>query len=216
MLEFQSIMSATLYRIHPDNPEGRKISQIVELLNQGGLVLFPTDSVYAVGASLYNRNAIREISKVRNLTSTKHDFSLICRDMHQVSEFTLPFSRPVFKLMNRCLPGPYTFILHANKQVERLFGTKKHEIGLRVPDHPISQALVAELSHPLIVSSLHNPDDPIQEYFTNPEELWDEFQHKVDAIIDGGPGSLEPSTVIDCTVEEPLLVREGKGSVEGI
>ena len=209
-------MPATLYRIHPENPEGRKIGQVVEMLNQGGLVLFPTDSVYAVGASLYNRNAIAAISKVKDLKEAKSDFSLICRDMHQVSEFTLPFSRPVFKLMNRCLPGPYTFILQANKQVERLFGTKKHEIGVRVPDHPISQALVAELGHPLIVSSLHNNEDRVQEYYSDAEEVWERYKHEVEAVIDGGIGSQEPSTVINCVEDEPVLVRTGKGPVEGI
>ncbi|MBI1183825.1 threonylcarbamoyl-AMP synthase [bacterium] len=202
-----------LLKIYPDNPAPRHIDMVVNTLKEGGLVIYPTDSVYAIGCDMYNQEAIDRLCQVIGKKSENANLALICYDLKNISEYCLPFSNSVYKLMRSSLPGAYTFILKANNKVPKLFKNKKKEIGIRVPDNNIPREIVNALGNPIVTASI-KLNDPINEYPTNAEIIYDEFKNRVDLVIDGGPGSTEHSTVLDCTGEEVLLIREGKGLVE--
>ncbi len=203
-----------LLEIHPSNPEARKIAQAVKILKDGGIVVYPTDTIYTFGCDLNNKKAIEQIARIKGVNPKETHFSLICSSMKCVNDYSLPFSRSTFKMMNSTLPGPYTYILNANKNVPKLFHFKKSTIGIRIPDNNIARALAEELGNPLVATSVHNDADPLLEYLTDPIEIHQRYGHLVDLVIDGGPGSNEASTVIDATGSEPELIREGKGYVE--
>jgi len=199
--------------IHPENPESRKIKQAADIIRDGGIVIFPTDTIYALGCDLGNNRTIEKVCKILGKKPQKANLSLICSDLSDLSKYSAPLNSTTFKLMKQCLPGPYTFILPASRLVPKLFQSNKKTIGIRVPENQIVHDLMQELGHPIASSSVHSEDE-IQDYLTDPDEIYDSFSHQIDLFIDGGPGDNEPSTIIDCVDGTPYLVREGKGEVE--
>lgn len=204
-----------IIRIDQDNPDDRGIKKAVACLKEGGVIIYPTDTVYTLGCDISNKKAYEKICKLKNVKPNKANFSMVCYDLSHISDFTLNLSTPTYKLMHRLLPGPYTFILRANKTVQKIFGYKKNEIGIRVPDNNIARALVKELGRPILSASTKH-EDVILEYMTDPEELEEAYSVTVDLVIDGGMGKNIPSTIIDYTEETPVLIREGLGSSEEI
>ncbi|MDX2001970.1 MAG: L-threonylcarbamoyladenylate synthase [Chitinophagales bacterium] len=204
---------AMYINIHPDNPEPRKINQIATLLREGGLIIYPTDTIYAIGCDIYNKAGIEQIIRIKGIKPKEAHFSIVCHDLSHISEYTNSFSRSVFKLMKSTLPGPFTYILNANKNIPRIYGFKKDTIGIRVPECKIARDLVQALGNPIIATSVHDDEDEMLEYLTDPWEINERFGNRVDAVIDGGMGSLDASTIIDATGEEPLVIREGKGKL---
>ncbi|HTM66849.1 MAG TPA: L-threonylcarbamoyladenylate synthase [Flavipsychrobacter sp.] len=198
-----------LLHIHPENPQPRLIQQAIEILRNGGVIIYPTDTIYGLGCDIYNAKAIERISRIKKLDPKKANFSFVCSDLSNLSEYAKSISTPVFRILKNSLPGPYTFILEASKQVPKLMKSKKDTVGIRVPDHNITQALVSALGHPVMSVSLPMDDDV--EYYTDPEQIHDIFEKQVDLVIDGGVGNTMPSTVIDCTGDTPVLLRKGAG-----
>lgn len=201
-----------ILNIHPRNPEPRKISEVVHLLSKGGVAVVPTDTIYAFICDIRQYKAFEKICRLKGVKPEKANFSMMCADLSNISTYAKPFDRMVYKTLNKALPGPYTFILEASHEVPALFRSRKKTIGLRVPDHPIIQSIIAGLGNPLIVTSLHDLDS-IKEYPTDPVEIAEEWEHIVDVVVDGGAGRLVPSTVIDCTSGAPELIREGAGDI---
>jgi tRNA threonylcarbamoyl adenosine modification protein (Sua5/YciO/YrdC/YwlC family) len=206
-------MAAEFLKIHPVNPEGRKIQRAVDILKNGGIVIYPTDTIYGIGCDLMNRKSIERLCHLMNVKPQKLDLSFICTDLSQISEYVKRMDTPVFKILKKTLPGPYTFILESSSRVPRILNVNKKTVGVRIPDHAIPIAIVVSLGNPLITSSIKD-DDIIKEYTTDPEEIYEDFKHSVDLVIDGGPGNNIPSSVIDCTGAELVVVREGMGGVE--
>ncbi len=202
-----------LLEIHPENPEKRKIRQVVDILEKGGVIIYPTDTVYGLGCDIYNRKAYERICRIRGIKPEKANFSFVCSDLTHMSEFTLPFNNTAFKTMKATLPGPYTYILKASGNVPKMFKNKKRTVGLRLPDHPITLAIMEELGRPILSASIKSDDEIIQ-YPTDPWEIYEEYGKIVDVVIDGGFGNNIPSTVVDFTDDEPVVIREGAGSVE--
>jgi len=204
-----------LLRIHPDNPDARRLDQAVRALRTDGVVVVPTDTVYSFACALGSSKGLEQLARLKGLKPEKANFSLLCADLSMLSAFTKPLPNDVFKLMKRALPGPYTFILEASGQVPKWFTSNRRAIGIRVPDHPVAQALLAAHGGPLVVTSVHD-EDAVLEYTTDPELIHERYGDRVEAVIDGGYGHLHASTVIDCTVSPPEVVREGLGPVEGL
>lgn len=198
--------------LHPKNPNVRDLKKVVDMLNDNGVVIIPTDTIYAMACKLDSKKAIERMCKIVGKKPEKVNFSLLCSSLSHLSDFTTALDKSVFRLMKNNLPGAFTFILKATNNVTKYFEGNKKTIGIRVPDNVIAQLLVNEVGTPLVVTSIHH-DDEIIEYMTDPEEINDKFQHLVDAIIDGGNGGNIPSTIIDCTTNEIVLVREGKGII---
>ncbi|MFN4083272.1 MAG: L-threonylcarbamoyladenylate synthase [Bacteroidia bacterium] len=201
-----------LIQLHTENPNIRHLKQIAEILNKNGVIIIPTDTIYAMACKFDNKKAIERLAKLSGKRIEKINFSLLCKDLSHLSEFTSVVNKNVFRLMKNNLPGPFTFILNANKQVTKFFEGNKKTIGIRVPDNKIAQSIIEMIDTPLLVTTIHHDDDII-EYMTDPEEIHDKFEHLVDAVVDGGAGGNIPSTVIDCTNEEPEIIREGKGEI---
>lgn len=204
-----------LLSIHPKDPEPRKIRIAVEKLNAGGVIICPTDTVYAFVCSAHQPRAIEQVAKLKGAKPNKADLSLICNDLSQLSTYARAVDTAAFRIMKRALPGPYTFILPASSEIPKLFKNNKRTVGIRVPNHPIPQAIVAELGHALVVASVHDPDKVV-DYTTDPERIDEHLGYQVDLVIDGGIGGLEGSTVIDLSQGEPVILREGKGPVDGL
>lgn len=200
--------------INPVNIDKRLIAQVVEVLQKGSLIIFPTDSVYAVGCDALNKKALAELARWKNVKISKANFSIICSDLSQVSEYVKQVDRSTFRLMKQHLPGPYTFIMEATNEVSKLFDASKKEIGIRIPDNRIAQAIVEALGHPIATTSLHDEEDEIADYFADPYAIYERFDDEFDIIIDGGYGHLEPSTVIGCTSSSPEIIRQGVGKIE--
>lgn len=200
--------------IHPDDPQPRNIHAVVECLRNGGVIIYPTDTIYGLGCDIFNQDAIKRICRIKNIDVKRSQFSFVCSDLSNISDYTKSIDTPVFRLLKKALPGPYTFILGASKLVPKMLKTKKDTVGIRVPDNNICRAIVKELGHPIMSASL--PMDAEVEYYTDPEEIYEHFEKLVDIVIDGGPGEIEPSTVIDCTQALPQLVREGAGEWENL
>jgi len=198
-----------LLHIHPENPQPRLIQQVVETLRNGGIIIYPTDTIYGLGCDIYNAKAIERISRIKHIDPKKKNFSFVCSDLSNLSEYAKSISTPVFRILKNSLPGPYTFILEASKQVPKLLKSKKDTVGIRVPDHNITQAIVSALGHPVMSVSLPMDDDV--EYYTDPEQIHEVFEKQVDLVIDGGAGHTVPSTVIDCTGDTLVLLRKGAG-----
>ena len=199
-----------LLRINPNNIDDRLISQVVKCLKKGGVIIYPTDTVYTLGCDLTHRDAYERVCKLKDIKDKKANFSIVCYDLSHISDFTNSVPTPVYKMMKRSLPGPYTFILNGNQHLSKIYGYNKKTVGIRVPDNPIARAIVDELGAPILSASIKN-DDTILEYITDPQEIYELYDHKVDIVIDGGIGGNIPSTTIDYTGEEPFLVREGAG-----
>ena len=202
-----------LLEIFPHNMDMRKMKQVVDCLRNGGLVIYPTDTVYGLGCDIFNKSAVEKICRIKGVKLEKMNFSFICNDLSHISDYTLNVATPTYKLMKRCLPGPYTFILKANNAVPKLFKNNKKTIGIRVPDNAITRRLVQELGNPIMVTTIPGGAD-ITNYSTDPLEIDAHIGERVDLVIDGGSSELEPSTIIDCTENDPFIIRQGKGKVD--
>jgi tRNA threonylcarbamoyl adenosine modification protein (Sua5/YciO/YrdC/YwlC family) len=202
-----------LLRIHPDNPGERHLKIITECLHNGGVIIYPTDTVFGLGCDITKIRAVDRVAQIKGIKREKANFSIICSSLSHLSDFTRPISTPVYKLMRRTLPGPYTFILNANNNVPHFFQSKKKSIGIRVPDHQIPLQIVEKLGNPIMTTSIHSEDE-IMDYLTDPELVYEKFHKLVDIVIDSGHCGNVPSTIIDCTSEEPVLVRQGKGIID--
>lgn len=204
---------AELIELHPLDPEQRKLARAVECLKSGGLIVFPTDSVYAFGCALNHPKAIEKMAKIKGVKREKANFSIVCQDLAQVARYTKQIDTPSYKLMKRATPGPFTFILEASADVPAFFKTKRRHIGIRIPQRPAAQQLVGSLGIPMVCSSVHD-DDAILEHIADPELILEKHGHEVDIIIADGPGQLTGSTVVDLTGPQPEVVREGLGSLD--
>jgi tRNA threonylcarbamoyl adenosine modification protein (Sua5/YciO/YrdC/YwlC family) len=204
-----------LLRIHPDNPDERKIRQACALLEKDAVIIIPTDTVYSMACVLGSAKGLERIARLKNVPLKAARFSIGCSDLSQLSLYTRPLSSTTFKAMKRAFPGPYTFIVPANNNVPKWFTGKRKSIGIRVPDNRIFSAIVQELGRPLVVSSVRDASE-IQEYTTDPELIAERFGTDVDAVIDGGYGKLDASSVLDCTGDTPDVIREGLGPIEGL
>jgi tRNA threonylcarbamoyl adenosine modification protein (Sua5/YciO/YrdC/YwlC family) len=199
-----------LLRIYPENPNPKHIRIVVECLMDGGIVIYPTDTVYGVGCDIFKSKAIERIAQIKGIKPEKSNFSFICNDLSQLSDYSKPIPNNIFKLMKSNLPGPFTFILNASSNVPKLIQSKKKTVGIRIPNNNIPLEIVRELGNPIMSTSIHDEDEII-EYTTDPELIYEKYNKLVDIVIDGGYGDNEPSTVIDCTDIEPTIIREGKG-----
>jgi len=202
-----------LIRIYPENPNPKYIRQVVDILEVGGIVIYPTDTVYAIGCDIKATKAIDRIARFKGLDPRNPDLSLIFHDMSQLSEYTVIHDNPTFRLLKHNLPGPFTFIVKANNQIPKLFKNRKKTVGIRIPDNSIVLEIVKELSRPIITTSVHDPDEII-EYTTDPELIHEKYRDFADIVIDGGYGKNEASTIVDCTGDEPMIVRQGLGELE--
>jgi tRNA threonylcarbamoyl adenosine modification protein (Sua5/YciO/YrdC/YwlC family) len=198
--------------VQKENLDTRKITQIVDVLNKGGVIIYPTDTVYSFGCSLMHKRAIERMAKLKGLKLKKANFSLICYDLSTLSEHTKFIDRPTYKILNKNLPGPFTFILNASNRIPKLFDTNKKTVGIRIPDSDIAREIVREMGNPLVTTSLHD-DDEILEYSTDPYEIADRWENQVDLIVDGGYGKNEPSTVVDCSDGDIEVIRQGIGEL---
>ncbi len=203
---------ALFIRLYEENPNPKDIKKVVDIIREGGLVIYPSDTVYALGCDITNNRALERLAQLKGIKLEKANFSFICEDLSNLSDYVKQIDTATFKLLKRALPGPYTFILPGNNNLPSAF-KKKKEVGIRVPDNAIARALVRELGHPIVSTSIKDEDELI-EYTTDPELIFEKWEKKVDVIVDGGYGGNIASTVIDLTGDEPLLVREGKGSLE--
>jgi tRNA threonylcarbamoyl adenosine modification protein (Sua5/YciO/YrdC/YwlC family) len=203
-----------LLQVHPDNPNARHIKTIIECLHDGGIIIYPTDTVYALGCDITQPKAIERIARIKNVDPKKAHFSFICYDLSHLSDYAKSVDTPIFRMLKKALPGPYTFILPASKMVPKLLKTKKDTVGIRVPDNNICRMIVKELGNPIMSTTL--PVDSYVEEYTDPEIIYEKFGKQVDIVVDGGSGGMDFSTVIDCTGEAPELIREGIGSFEAI
>lgn len=198
--------------LNPINPDDRVIHDIVKVLNKGGVIIYPTDTVYALGCSLHHKRAIENLAKLKGLKLKKANFALICFDLSSLSEYTRYIDRPTYKILNKNLPGPFTFILPASTKIPKLFDSNKKTVGIRIPDSNIVRAIVKELGHPLVTTSIHD-DDEIIEYTTDPFAIQEKWESQVDMVIDGGYGKNEPSTVVDCSEGDIEVIRQGIGEL---
>ncbi|MCC4230901.1 L-threonylcarbamoyladenylate synthase [Zunongwangia profunda] len=203
---------AEIIRIYNENPNPREITKVVKTLRNGGLVIYPTDTVYGLGCDITNNSALEKIAQIKGVKLEKANFSFICHDLSNLSDYVKQIDTSTFKILKRCLPGPYTFILPGNNNLPTVF-KKKKTVGIRVPDNNICRAIVKELGNPIVSTSIRDEDEVI-EYTTDPELIQEKWDNLVDIVIDGGYGDNIPSTVIDLTTDQPEVVREGKGSIE--
>ena len=204
-----------LLKIHPQNPEQRKIDQVIDCLRDGGVVIYPTDTVYGIGCDIHNQKAVERICRIRNIDRKKANFSFICYDLSHLSDFARNVDTATYKLMKKAFPGPFTFVLQAKNTVPDLFKSKKKTVGIRIPDNNIARDIVNRLGNPIMSASVHDEDDVI-EYTTNPELIHEKYEDIVDMVIDGGFGDNHVSTVIDCANGSAVILRQGKGILEDL
>jgi tRNA threonylcarbamoyl adenosine modification protein (Sua5/YciO/YrdC/YwlC family) len=197
-----------LLSIHPENPQPRVIKKVVECLKDGGIIIYPTDTIYGLGCDINHPKAVERICRIKNIDPAKSQLSFICRDLSHLSDYTKSIDTPLYRVLKICLPGPYTFILPASKQVPKILKNKKETIGLRVPNNVICQAILEELGNPILSASL--PGE-LAEEITDPQIINENFGKQVDFVIDGGPGGIIPSTIVDCTTDNWTVIREGLG-----
>lgn len=203
---------AQFIKIYNDNPNPKEIAKVVSVLQKGGLIIYPTDTVYGVGCDITNTKAMEKVAKLKGVKLEKANFSFICNDLSHLSDYVKQIDTATYKLLKRAFPGAYTFVLPAINNLPKAF-KKKKEVGIRVPDNNIIRAIVKELGNPIVSTSIHDEDDII-EYTTDPELIFEKWQTKVDLVIDGGYGDIHPSTIINLTTGEPQVIREGKGSLD--
>jgi len=204
-----------LIKVYPENPNPKAIEQAVEVLKKGGLIIYPTDTIYGLGCDITNQKAIEKICQIKGIKPEKANFSFICADLRNISDYIKPIDNITFRILKKALPGPYTFIFNANNNVPKLLSSKKKTVGIRVPDNNIAQEIVRLLGNPILSASIRDEDEVI-EYSTDPELIHEKYEGRVDLVIDGGYGDNEPSTVIDCTSGEFEVIREGKGSLDDL
>lgn len=201
-----------LLRIDKDKPDENRVRKVVDCLKNDGVIIYPTDTVYTLGGSIHSRKAYEKICRIKGIDPKKANFSMVCHDLSHISEYTLNLDNSTFRLLKRCLPGPYTFILKANKNIPSYFGYNKKTVGIRVPDSNIIRKIVEELGSPVFSASIRSEDDFV-EYLTDPEEIFEFFDRQVDMVIDGEAGANMASTVIDCSNSEPVVIRVGLGEI---
>ena len=202
-----------LLKIHPENPHEKKILQVVECLKDGGVIIYPTDTVYGLGCDIFKQKAVEKIARIKKVNIKKHNFSFICSDLSHLSDFTKPMDRSTYKLMKKALPGAFTFILNANNTIPKLFKNNRKTIGIRVPNHNIPRKIVELLGNPILTTSIRD-DDSIVEYSTDPELIYEKYKKQVDIVIDCGYGNLVPSTIVDCSKVEIEIIRQGLGKLD--
>lgn len=198
-------------KIYPENPNPREISKVIDTLRDGGLIVYPTDTVYAIGCDALNVRAVERICRMKGVNPQKSNLSIICYDLSNLSEYA-KVSNSAFKLMKKNLPGAFTFILPTSSELPKIYKNRK-EVGIRVPGNNIARTIVAELGNPILTMSIHDEDDDVLEYSTDPELIYEKYGNSVDLVIDGGYGGIEPSTVVDCTTDDFEVVRQGKGEL---
>lgn len=203
-------MAAELLKIHPVNPEPRKIARVVEVLRGGGLIVYPTDTIYGLGCNLLNRRAVERLCHLKQIKPQKLNLSFICHDVSEVAAYVRRIDTPVYKILRRTLPGPFTYILESGSNVPKVLDVNKKTVGIRIPNHPVPLAIVKELGNPVITSSIRN-DDEIKTYTTDPEEIYEDLKNKVDLVIDSGVGGNIPSTIVEFTSGAPIVTRVGLG-----
>ena len=201
-----------LLNIHPDNPQEKYIQTVVDCLKSGGVIIYPTDTIYAFGCDIMNKNAVEKICQLRDMKPEKANFSFVCHDLSQLSKYANNIDNTTFRLMKKALPGPFTFILEASGEVPKIFKVKKKTIGIRVPNNNICSQITAKLGNPIMSASL-KADDEILEYLTDPELIYEKYEKLVKIVINGGYGHNEPSTVVDCSQGSPEVIREGIGNI---
>jgi tRNA threonylcarbamoyl adenosine modification protein (Sua5/YciO/YrdC/YwlC family) len=204
-----------ILKIHPQNPEQRKVDQVIDCLRDGGVIIYPTDTVYGIGCDIYNQKAVERICRIRNIDRKKANFSFICYDLSHLSDFARNVDTATYKLMKKAFPGPFTFVLQAKNTVPDLFKSKKKTVGIRIPDNNIAREIVNRLGNPIMSASVHDEDEVI-EYTTNPELIHEKYEDMVDMVIDGGFGDNHVSTVIDCSNSSADILRQGKGILEDL
>ena len=202
---------ALLLQIHPQNPNERHIKTVIDCLKNGGVIIYPTDTIYGLGCDIYNHKAIEKICKIKNISPEKAQLSFVCHSLSHLSLYTKNISTPFYRMLKEYLPGPYTFILPCSKEVPKILQSKKSTIGLRIPNNNIALQITQQLGNPILSASL--PGEMVEEY-TDPELIYHKFDKLVDIVIDGGIGGITPSTIVDCTTETPILIREGLGEWE--
>ena len=203
---------AFFIKIYKDNPNPTEINKVVDVLKKGGLVIYPTDTVYGLGCDITNTKAVEKIARIKGVKLDKANFSFICNDLSHLSDYVKQIDTPTYKLLKRALPGPYTFILPGSKSLPKIF-KKKKTVGIRIPDNTIARAIVKALGNPIISTSIYDEDD-VLEYTTDPELIFEKWKHLVDGVIDGGFGDNYASTIIDLTAQEPVVIRKGKGPLD--
>jgi len=201
-----------LLRIYSENPNPKEIKKAVDCLKNGGVIIYPTDTVYGIGCDVNNKKAMERVCRIKGLDIKKHNLAFVCYDLSHIAAFTKQLSTSTYKLMKKTLPGPYTFILEANNSIPKLFKNSKKEIGIRIPDNNIPREIVKELGNPIATTSVKDKDMLI-EYSTDPELIYEHFNKLVDIVIDGGYGEAIPSTIVDCTNNNPEIIRKGKGDI---
>ncbi|TCK84846.1 L-threonylcarbamoyladenylate synthase [Albibacterium bauzanense] len=199
-------------KIYEENPNPKSISQVVDILRKGGVIIYPTDTIYGIGCDITNPKAIERVCQIRGLKPEKANLSFICNDLTSISLYTKPLDNVTFRLLKKSLPGPFTFIFNASGQVPKLLSSKKKTVGIRVPDNNIAREIVRELGNPIVSASIHD-DDELVEYSTDPELIYEKYSDLVDVVIDGGYGDNIPSTVVDCTTGEFEVIRQGEGDL---
>ena len=204
-----------LLKINPDNPGKKRVKTVVDVLKKDGVIILPTDSVYAIGCNMMSKEAIEKVCRLKGVKPEEANFSILCHDLSNLSEYIQNIEKPIFRILKNNLPGPFTFILKASSKVPKIFETKKKTIGIRVPDSNIARDIIRQLGSPLVVTSLHDDKDELLEYLTDPELIHERFEKRVDIVVDGGFGDNNPSTVVDFTNNEPHIIREGKGELLG-
>jgi tRNA threonylcarbamoyl adenosine modification protein (Sua5/YciO/YrdC/YwlC family) len=202
---------AEFIKIYPDNPNEAAIQKVVKVLKNGGLVIYPTDTVYGLGCDITNTKALERIAKIKGVKLEKANFSFICNDLSNLSDYVKQIDTSTFKILKRTLPGPYTFILPGNNNLPKEF-KKKKTVGIRIPDNPIVLQIVKLLGNPIVSTSIYDEDE-VLEYSTDPELIFEKWQNRVEMVIDGGYGDNHPSTIIDLSEAEPVIIREGKGDI---
>ncbi len=202
-----------LIQLYPENPSEKKMEQVVQCLRSGGIVIYPTDTIYGLGCDITNQKAIEKICKLKGIKPEKANFSFVCSDLSHLSDYTKPVDSATFRILKKALPGPFTFILNASSKVPKLLNSKRKTVGIRVPDNNIARELVRMLGNPILSTSLHDEDEII-EYSTDPELIHEKYEDLVDMVIDAGYGGLVASTIVDCTGESPEIIRQGKGILE--
>lgn len=203
---------AFFVRIYEENPNSKEINKVVDVLKKGGLIIYPTDTIYGLGCDITNVKAVEKIARIKGIKADKANFSFICNDLSHLSDYVKQIDTPTYKLLKRALPGPYTFILEGSKSLPKVF-KKKKTVGIRIPNNNIVRAIVEALGNPIISTSIHDEDDVI-EYTTDPELIFEKWKHLVDGVIDGGFGGNLASTIIDLTDSLPKIIREGKGAID--
>ncbi|MCF8335576.1 MAG: threonylcarbamoyl-AMP synthase [Bacteroidales bacterium] len=200
-------------KIHPETPSQRQIRRVADVLRHDGVIIYPTDTVYALGWRINNTKSEDKVSQIRKDHKKRTSFSLICKDLSQVSQFTKPLDKSTFKLLKHNLPGPFTFLLPASNKIPKLYKSNKNIVGIRIPDNNIPLQIVEELGEPIMTTSLRNTNDEVMDYLVDPQQIFEKYSTQVDVIIDGGLGNVEASTIVDCTNNEPYIIREGKGEL---